>query len=46
MILQEETEETEDEEITQNSSFTRKVNELRLGFRRNQLNLCYLCSLL
>jgi hypothetical protein len=46
MILQEETEKTEDEEIMQNPSFTRKVNELRSGFRRNPLNLCCLCYLL
>ena len=46
MILQEVTEETEDEEMMQNPSFTRKVSGLRLGFRRNPLNLCYLCYLL
>ena len=40
MILQEETEKTEDEEIMQNASFTRKVKEIRPGFRRNPLNLC------
>jgi len=39
MILQEE---TEDEEMMQNPSFTRKVKELRPGFRRNPLNLCFL----
>jgi len=32
MILQEETEETKDEEIMQNSSFTRKMNEHRPNF--------------
>jgi hypothetical protein len=46
MILQEVTEETEDEEMMRNLSFTRKVNELRPGFRHNPLNLCYLCHLL
>jgi hypothetical protein len=46
MILQEVTEETENEEMMQNPSFTRKANELRPGFRRNPLNLCYLCYLL
>jgi len=35
MILQEETEETEDAEIVRNPSFTRKSKELRQGFRRN-----------
>jgi hypothetical protein len=46
MILQEVTEETENEEMMQNPAFTRKVNELRPGSRRNPLNLCYLCYLL
>jgi len=43
MILQEVTEETEDEEMMQNPSFTRKLNELRPGFRSNPLNPSYLC---
>jgi hypothetical protein len=43
--LQEETEQTEDEEMMQNPSFSRKVNELRPDFRRNPLNLYSLCSL-
>jgi len=46
MILQEETKETEDEEIMQNPSYTRKVGELSPGFRCNQLNLSYLRFLL
>jgi hypothetical protein len=46
IILQEETEKTEDEGITQNPSFTRKVNELKASFRCNHLSLCYLCFLL
>jgi len=46
MILQEVAEETENGEMMQNPSFTRMVNELRPGFRRNPLNLCYLCYLL
>jgi hypothetical protein len=45
MILLEVTEETENEEMMRNPSFTRKVNELKPGFRRNPLNLCYLCYL-
>jgi EAL domain-containing protein (putative c-di-GMP-specific phosphodiesterase class I) len=43
MIVQEVTEDTENEEMMQNPSFTRKVNELRPGLRRNPSNLCYLC---
>ena len=46
ITLQEETEKTEDEEVMQNPSFTRKVNGFRTGFRRKQLYLCSLCYLL
>ena len=46
MNLQEETERTENEVVKQIPSLTTELNGLGPGFRRNRLNLRFLCVLL